>query len=111
MTNTTRVSERQEFEFSNDNLKPGDILHLDHDEGHVAIVITEIDDMTGVWGMGTSTDNTWCGYLGSIYFFRPMRVGERTDATFNQTGLTSRLEVVPRRLTLMRNGRQTILLG
>lgn len=96
-----------EFEFSSENLQAGDLLHLTHQDSEVAIAIVNDYGVGGFWGMGASSDGSWCGPYGPIDFQRPIRIGEVTDATFNNT---TRLEVAPLRLELHRNGVFTYLL-
>ncbi len=100
-----------EFKFSQETLEPGDLLRLTHEDGEIDIAIINIFGPQGIWGMGASTNNTWCGGYGRIIFYEPIRIGEKTDASFNQAYIASRLEVVPRRLSLTRNGSTAVLLG
>lgn len=105
MTNTAPAA-TEEFKFSAENLEAGDLIHITHAWGETAIAIIEIHGQRGVWGMGTSSNNTWCGHYGRIIFYKPIRIGEPTDATFNQTGgRPNRLEVIPRRLIQVRHGK------
>lgn len=110
MTDTAPAA-TEEFQFSQKNLEPGDLLHLSHEYGEVVIAIVHDFGERGLWGMGTSSDNKWCGHYGRIIFYQPIRIGEVTNATFNQTHIASRLEVVPRRLSLVRNGCTSIIFG
>lgn len=109
MTDTAPAT-TDEFKFSDENLEPGDLLRLTHEDGEIDIAIINIFGPQGIWGMGASTNNTWCGGYGRIIFYEPIRIGEKTNASFNQAYIASRLEVVPRRLSLTRNGRNIHLL-
>lgn len=113
---TATAQELQEFKLNVKTVEPGDRFHLDHEGGQVVIVVTDILGMglhtsPSVAGLATDAQAGWFGHWGRIIFYEPIRLGVRTQATFNQTSRTSQLVVIPTKLVRVRGGKWETLLG